>query len=293
MAVASAAPPPFPTAVSDDAVAVAHDGVAPDTVATSEPVVSPDAGVPEVPALSVADAGPAAAPPIPMPPSAPQFAADVPLPLPRPPELRAVAAPPPAIAAQATLQGPAQRAQRGRRAAAPVQAADNRSFFEKVFGLGQPGAGPALAYASPEDGQFDNARRLTSGPPFTDSRHTAVYDIAAHTVYMPDGSRLEAHSGLGNLLDDPRSVTERNRGATPPHVYDLTLRESLFHGVQAIRLTPVGGGGVFGRVGLLAHTYMLGPNGDSNGCVSFRDYASFLQAFRNGQINRLAVVART
>ncbi len=52
-------------------------------------------------------------------------------------------------------------------------------------------------------------------------------------VYMPDGTKLEAHSGLGDKLDDPRFVHVRMRGATPPHLYDLTLRESLFHGVQA------------------------------------------------------------
>jgi hypothetical protein len=37
---------------------------------------------------------------------------------------------------------------------------------------------------------------------------------------------------------------------------------------------------------------MLGPNGDSNGCVSFRDYNAFLNAYRNHGIKRLAVVAR-
>jgi hypothetical protein len=120
---------------------------------------------------------------------------------------------------------------------------------------------------------------------------TAVYVLTTHTVYMPDGTRLEAHSGLGDRLDDPRHVDERDRGATPPHLYDLTLREQLFHGVQALRLTPVGGGGVFGRDGLLAHTYMLGPNGDSNGCVSFKNYETFLQAFQSGKVKRLAVVA--
>jgi hypothetical protein len=57
-------------------------------------------------------------------------------------------------------------------------------------------------------------------------------------------------------------------------------------------LKPVGGEEtIFGRSGLLAHTYMLGPNGDSNGCVSFRDYDAFLKAYRNGDIKRLAVVA--
>jgi hypothetical protein len=120
---------------------------------------------------------------------------------------------------------------------------------------------------------------------------TAVYDISARTVYLPDGTRLEAHSGLGDRIDDPRYVNERDHGATPPGVYHLTLRESLFHGVQALRLNPIGGGFTFNRVGLLAHPYMLGPNGDSNGCVSFKTYDAFLRAFQSGEVKRLAVVA--
>jgi hypothetical protein len=47
-----------------------------------------------------------------------------------------------------------------------------------------------------------------------------------------------------------------------------------------------------GRGGILAHTYMLGSNGQSNGCVSFRDYPEFLDAFQKGQVTRLAVVDR-
>jgi hypothetical protein len=35
---------------------------------------------------------------------------------------------------------------------------------------------------------------------------------------------------------------------------------------------------------------MLGPNGDSNGCVSVKDYQAFLRAYQNGQIKRLVVV---
>jgi hypothetical protein len=120
--------------------------------------------------------------------------------------------------------------------------------------------------------------------------HTAVYDIEAHTVYLPDGDRLEAHSGLGKRLDDPRYVSEKNRGPTPPNVYDLVLRSEPFHGVRAIRLNPVGEGNMFGRDGMLAHTYMLGPSGQSFGCVSFRDYHAFLQAFLEGEVNRLIVV---
>ena len=120
---------------------------------------------------------------------------------------------------------------------------------------------------------------------------TAVYDISAHTVYLPDGRRLEAHSGYGDLLDDPNHADVRMRGVTPPDVYDLSEREAPFHGVRALRLTPLDESKVFGRAGLLAHSYMLGPNGDSNGCVSFRDYDAFLQAYLNGEVKRLVVVA--
>src|SRR5260370_19631824 len=68
-----------------------------------------------------------------------------------------------------------------------------------------------------------------------------------------------------SYLDDPRYVSEKDRGPTPPNVYDLSLRDELFHGVRAIRLNPVGGGNMIGRDGMLAHTYMLRPNCQSNG----------------------------
>ncbi len=35
---------------------------------------------------------------------------------------------------------------------------------------------------------------------------------------------------------------------------------------------------------------MLGPKGESNGCVVFKNYNAFLQAFQNGQVKRLVVV---
>ena len=111
-------------------------------------------------------------------------------------------------------------------------------------------------------------------------------------VYLPNGQKLEAHSGLGDMMDDPRYINKRMRGATPPNTYQLTLRQPLFHGVQAIRLNPVDEGKMFGRDGILAHTYMLGPNGQSNGCVSFRDYPKFLRAFLKGEIDRIVVVSR-
>jgi hypothetical protein len=119
---------------------------------------------------------------------------------------------------------------------------------------------------------------------------TAVYDIAAGTVFMPDGTRLEAHSGLGDKFDDPRYIKVRMRGPTPPNIYNLSMREALFHGVRAIRLNPVDEDRMFGRAGMLAHTYMLGPKGESNGCVSFKDYGKFLQAFLDGKVDRMVVV---
>ncbi len=173
---------------------------------------------------------------------------------------------------------------------------DNHVFLEKFFDTPQPSGQqpprPALAYAAPESDVLDNARGITSGPLLGLDAWTAVYDISAHTVYLPDGTELEAHSGRRDRLDDPRYVHERMRGATPPNVYALALREKPFHGVQALRLNPVGGGNVFGRAGLLAHTYMLGAKGESNGCVVFKNYSAFLQAFQNGGLKRLIVVDR-
>jgi hypothetical protein len=169
------------------------------------------------------------------------------------------------------------------------------SIFEKLYGKPQAKAS-LLAFASADFGDVSipgpgKASPMGNAAPY--DRSTAVYDISARTVYLPDGTKLEAHSGLGAKLDDPRYVHVRMHGATPPHVYDLEPREALFHGVPALRLKPVGGEeAIFGRTGLLAHTYMLGPNGDSNGCVSFKDYYAFLNAYRNGGIKRLAVVAR-
>ncbi len=188
-------------------------------------------------------------------------------------------------------------AQRAKAAVMSVAAGNNKpSIFEKLWGKPQSHTS-LLAYASADasaTGSIGPSQNPALGgtQPLYD-RSTAVYDISARTVYLPDGTKLEAHSGLGSKLDDPRYVNVKMQGATPPHIYELTPREALFHGVPALRLTPIGGeDAIFGRRGLLAHTYMLGPNGDSNGCVSFKDYNAFLNAYRNQGIKRLAVVAR-
>ncbi len=164
----------------------------------------------------------------------------------------------------------------------------------KVAPKEQPKAAPQFAMLTPPPAAAEKrvapqAQNKAMTLPDPDSR-TAVYDISARTVYMPNGDRLEAHSGLYDKLDDPRYVRVKMRGPTPPNVYDLTLREQLFHGVRAIRLNPVDDNKMFGRDGMLAHTYMLGPNGQSNGCVSFKNYDKFLEAFLRGEVDRLVVV---
>jgi hypothetical protein len=149
---------------------------------------------------------------------------------------------------------------------------------------------PPKAIVSKVDVRLAQPRK--EAPPLEDDGRTAIYDITARTVYLPSGRRLEAHSGFGDLMDNPRQVQVRMRGSTPPNVYKLTLREQLFHGVRAIRLNPVDGSRMYGRAGILAHSYMLGPNGQSNGCVSFSDYPEFLNAFLRGEVTRLVVVER-
>jgi hypothetical protein len=171
-----------------------------------------------------------------------------------------------------------------------------QSMVEKLWGK-REASGGLLAYASADASVTSAIAPKEQNPMLGGSapyeRDTAVYDITAKMVYLPDGTKLEAHSGLGSNLDDPRSSRVRMRGVTPPHIYNLKPREALFHGVPALRLTPVGGeNAIYGRDGLLAHTFMLGPNGDSNGCVSFKDYYAFLDAYRNKGIRKLAVLAR-
>lgn len=212
-------------------------------------------------------------PPTPEPPSVAAIASPkVPVPRPRPVAVSLMANYGAAVdAKQAPTSGPL----------------DVSTAIRNVFAMLPPGL--QLASANPDGGIGSDGR-----DPAPDlaalGKQTALYDISARTVYMPDGSRLEAHSGLGELLDDVRFVHVRDRGATPPNVYELSVREKPFHGVTALRMKPVGDGDLFGRDGLLTHSYLIGPNGESNGCVSFKDYDAFLKAFTNGDVKRLVVV---
>lgn len=188
-------------------------------------------------------------------------------------------------------------AQRAKAAVMSIASNEKQSMVEKLWGK-QPAQNALLAFASADasvTGSIIDTRSqnpmMGGAPPY--DRQTAVYDIAAKMVYLPDGTRLEAHSGLGSRMDDPKSSHVRMQGVTPPHIYELKPREALFHGVPALRLTPIGGEEkIYGRDGLLAHTYMLGPSGQSNGCVSFKDYYAFLDAYKNKGIRRLAVLAK-
>jgi hypothetical protein len=172
---------------------------------------------------------------------------------------------------------------------APVPAfarADDRSLLQKLSDM-LPKGRLTLASLGPDGGPYHDGPDLSV---LGYGKQTAVYDISAHAVYLPNGSRLEAHSGMGKLMDDPEHVNMRMVGATPPTTYDLKPREAIFHGVEALRMIPVDGNATLGRSGLLTHSYMLGPNGQSNGCVSIKNYDSFLAAYKDGLINRLVVV---
>ena len=162
---------------------------------------------------------------------------------------------------------------------------DNRTMFEKLADLVPMKF--SLASLTPGDGLLSERKDLAG---LGYDGQTAVYDISGRVVYLPNGAKLEAHSGLGGLMDDPSNIHQRMVGATPPNVYDLRPREKLFHGVAALRMTPVGENEMHGRNGLLVHSYLLGPNGDSNGCVSIKDYDRFLAAYTSGEVKRLVVV---
>lgn len=248
------------------------------SLTAQEPIPAAAPVEPMLAAPVVASTQPTA--PLPLPrPEVPLAVASVPMPMPRPAE------------AQSASSGPSREdiAQSNKAVALATPAPEQDSIFKKLFGVFQS-KGPTLAFAAPDGGVFSDGSSTTPGKY---DRYTAVYDISARTVYLPNGTKLEAHSGLGEFMDDPRFVDKRMRGATPPHLYDLTLREKPFHGVRAIRLNPIGGqGAIHGRTGLLAHTYLLGPRGDSNGCVSFKDYEAFLRAYESGTVKRLAVVAK-
>ncbi|WEZ83106.1 DUF2778 domain-containing protein [Rhizobium sp. 32-5/1] len=162
--------------------------------------------------------------------------------------------------------------------------------------LGKPGAKDTkpklreLAYAKPGLPDMDDEDDEIIRPVFRGKKGVAYYDISAGVVHMPNGERLEAHSGIGKMRDNPDFVHVKMRGPTPPGTYKVTMREALFHGVEAVRLTPTDGVAPLGRTGLLAHSYLLRNRGDSHGCVAFANYPKFLKAFKRGEISHMVIV---
>ncbi len=152
----------------------------------------------------------------------------------------------------------------------------------------------ALAFAKPDNPMREEPTRPSQSAPAWPGIGTkvAVYDISGGMVYMPNGSKLEAHSGIGKMRDNPNFTHVTMRGPTPPGTYKLSMRETLFHGVAAIRLTPVDGKAPQGRTGLLAHSFLLRVRGDSHGCVAFADYPAFLKAFQRGDITHMVIVPK-
>ena len=150
-------------------------------------------------------------------------------------------------------------------------------------------ASTVLAYAKPEN-PMKSVPKVTPIPD-PGTRKVAIYDITNGVVHMPNGTKLEAHSGIGKMRDNPKFTHVKMKGPTPPGTYRLSMREKLFHGVAAIRLTSVDGKHPQGRTGLLAHTYLLRSRpGDSHGCVAFKHYDKFLAAFRRGEITHMVIV---
>ena len=257
-------------------------------------------------------------PPAPAAPSLPQFA-QVPVARPAPVLMASIERAPVAVAGASVTPASVQLAALPEQAEAEVDAPRSAAaaVMQAIDNVPLPAARPdrpasnplvardrgrnralpsanVLAYARPDAGNEDEEDVFDARPAPAPSlgRGVAIYDITAATVYMPNGEKLEAHSGLGKMKDDPSQAHQRMRGPTPPHTYTLAMRESRFHGVEAIRLHPVGGQKkIHNRDGLLAHTYMLGKGGDSNGCVSFKDYKRFLAAFKRGEVKSLVVVA--
>ncbi|OCP08351.1 hypothetical protein BC374_19575 [Ensifer sp. LC13] len=155
-----------------------------------------------------------------------------------------------------------------------------------------------VAYARPDDPTksssgtgFGQALRNVFGGGAKAGNGVAVYDITAAKVYMPDGTVLEAHSGIGKMADNPRYANVKMTGPTPPHTYNLRMRETRFHGVEAIRMLPIDGKNKHGRDGFLTHSYLLrGGRAESHGCVAFKDYPRFLTAFKQGKVKQIVVV---
>lgn len=148
----------------------------------------------------------------------------------------------------------------------------------------------ALAYASPDVDNKEMGLPPKAAVAPKMQAGVAIYDISAKTVFLPDGTRMEAHSGLGDFRDNPKYINVKGKGPTPPNTYKLSMRETPFHGVPALRMTPQDRTRMHGRDGILAHTYLRRRPGDSAGCIAFKDYYKFLKYYKRGDVHTIVVV---
>lgn len=149
-----------------------------------------------------------------------------------------------------------------------------------------------IAYAKPERSLFGDLFKSKADDKALPGKGTkvAIYDVSNATVYMPDGTKLRAHSGIGRMRDNPRYEHVTMKGPTPAGIYRLSMREKRFYGVEALRMTSIDGRDPKNRTGLLTHTNLLRGQTGSHGCVAFQNYQPFLKAFKRGQISMLVVV---
>jgi hypothetical protein len=149
-----------------------------------------------------------------------------------------------------------------------------------------------VAYAKPERSLFGDLFKSKANDTGWLGKGTkvAIYDVSNATVYLPDGTKLRAHSGIGHMRDNPRYEHVKMRGPTPAGIYRLSMREERFYGVEAIRMTSIDGRDPKNRTGLLTHTNLLRGQKGSHGCVAFQNYQPFLRAFKRGQITMMIVV---
>jgi hypothetical protein len=152
--------------------------------------------------------------------------------------------------------------------------------------------GKDVAYAKPDRSLFGDMFKSKASDTAWPGKGTkvAIYDVSNATVYLPDGTTLRAHSGIGSMRDNPRYEHVIMRGPTPAGIYRLSMREKRFYGVEAIRMTSIDGRDPKNRTGLLTHTNLLRGQKGSHGCVAFQNYQPFLRAFKRGQITMIVVV---
>ena len=169
---------------------------------------------------------------------------------------------------------------------------DPKPADEKPVTRKNPDTRSGLAYAKPERSLFgDLFKSRTSGGAWPGKgTKVAIYDVSNATVYLPDGTKLRAHSGIGTMRDNPRYEHVTMKGPTPAGIYRLSMREKRFYGVEAIRMTSIDGRDPKNRTGLLTHTNLLRGQIGSHGCVAFQNYQPFLNAFKRGKVTMMVVV---